>query len=107
MSFVTDKCYLAKPNEVERKWYCVDADGQILGRLAVPIAPVRMGKHKPICTPHVDTGDLGVVTNAEKIRVTGTKDEEYKSTHYTYHHGGLNVWTYKAMMEKRPERIIE
>lgn len=106
MSFVTQNCYLAKPNEVERKWYSVDADGMILGRLAARIAVVLMGKHKPTYTPHVDTGDFVVVTNAEKIRVTGTKTEEYKYVHYTYHADGLNVTPYKEMMEKHPERIL-
>lgn len=106
MSFVTDKCYLAKPNEVERKWYSVDADGQILGRLAARIAVVLMGKHKPTYTPHVDTGDFVVVTNAEKVKVTGSKDEEYKYVNYTYYSDGLNVTPYKEMMQKHPERIL-
>ncbi len=107
MSFVTQKCYQAKPGEVERKWYSVDAEGKILGRLAVRIATVLMGKHKPTYTPHVDTGDFVVVTNAEKIVVTGSKDEEYSYPNYTYHHGGLNVTSYKDMRRKHPERIVE
>ncbi|HWL92673.1 MAG TPA: 50S ribosomal protein L13 [Phycisphaerae bacterium] len=106
MSFVTQKCYQAKPLEVERKWYSVDADGRILGRMAVRIATVLMGKNKPTYTPHVDTGDFVVVTNAEKVRVTGRKDEEYSYAHYTYHHDGLNVTPYKHMMKKHPDRII-
>lgn len=107
MSFVTDKCYQAKPLEVERKWYSVDADGQILGRMASQIAVVLMGKNKPTYTPHVDTGDFVVVTNAEKVVVTGRKDEEYKYSNYTYHSGGLNVKSYKEMKAQHPERIIE
>ncbi len=107
MSFATDKCYQAKPLEVERKWYSVDADGQILGRMASRIATVLMGKNKPTYTPHVDTGDFVVVTNAEKVTVTGRKDEEYKYPHYTYHSGGLNVTPFKEMRQKHPERIVE
>lgn len=107
MSAVTDKCYQAKPHEIERTWHHVDADGQILGRLATKLATVLMGKHKPTYTPHVDTGDFVVVTNAEKIRVTGRKAESKSYARYSYHPGGLNVTPYKVMKDRHPERIIE
>jgi len=106
MSFVTDKCYQAKPGEVEQKWYSVDADGQILGRLAVKLATVLMGKHKPTYTPHCDVGDFVVVTNAEKIVVTGRKRESMQYARYTYHPGGYRVTSYADMMNKHPDRII-
>lgn len=107
MAVVTDKCYQAKPHEIERKWYHVDADGEVLGRLATKLATVLMGKHKPTYTPHVDTGDFVVVTNAEKIRVTGRKAETMSYARYTYHPGGLNVTSYKDMLDQHPERIIQ
>ena len=107
MSFVTDKCFQAKPFEVEREWYSVDADGQILGRLAVKLATVLMGKHKPTYTPHVDTGDFVVVTNAEKIKVTGRKSQTMSYARYSYHPGGLKVTSFEAMRQKHPDRIIQ
>ncbi len=106
MSAVTDKCYQAKPREVERQWYHVDADGEVLGRLAVKLATVLMGKHKPTYTPHVDTGDFIVVTNAEKIRVTGRKADTMTYARYSYHPGGLKVTPYATMKSRHPERII-
>jgi len=107
MSAVTDKCYQAKPHEIERQWHHVDADGQVLGRLAVKLATVLMGKHKPTYTPHVDTGDFVVVTNAEKIRLTGRKAESKSYARYSYHPGGLRVTPYNVMKERHPERIIQ
>lgn len=106
MSFVTDKCYQAKPLEVERKWYTVDAEGQVLGRLATKLATVLMGKNKPTYTPHVDTGDFVVVTNAEKVKVTGRKSEEMSYARYSYHPGGLKVTSFETMRERHPDRII-
>lgn len=106
MSFVTDRCFQAKPREVQRKWYTVDAEGQVLGRLATKLATVLMGKHKPIYTPHVDTGDFVVVTNAEKVKVTGRKAQTMSYARYTYHPGGLRVTTFEAMRLRHPERII-
>lgn len=106
MSFVTDKCFQAKPREIERKWYAVDAEGQVLGRLAAKLATVLMGKHKPIYTPHADTGDFVVVTNAEKVMVTGRKAESKSYARYTYHPGGLRVTSFEVMRARHPERII-
>ena len=107
MSTVTDKCYQAKPLEVTRDWWTVDADGQILGRMATRLATVLMGKHKPIYTPHVDTGDFIVVTNAEKFKLTGRKSEEMQYESYSYHPGGRRVVPFKQMMQKHPERVIQ
>ena len=106
MSFVTDRCYQAKPHEVERKWYIVDAEGKVLGRLATKLATVLMGKHKPTYTPHVDTGDFVVVTNAEKVKVTGRKAQIMSYVRYSYHPGGLKVTPFEAMRRKHPDRII-
>lgn len=106
MSFATDKCFQAKTGEVPRQWYCVDADGKILGRLATKLATVLMGKHKPTYTPHIDTGDFVVVTNAEKVKVTGRKASYKTYASYSYHPGGLKVTPYARLLEKHPERII-
>lgn len=106
MSFVTDKCYQAKTGEVERTWYHVDAENQILGRLATKLATVLMGKHKPTYTPHIDTGDFVVVTNAAKICVTGRKAQQKTYDHYTYHTSGRKVEKYADILKKHPDRII-
>jgi large subunit ribosomal protein L13 len=107
MSSVTDKCYQAKPNEVAREWWCLDAQGQVLGRMATRLATVLMGKHKPTYTPHVDTGDFIVVTNAEKFKLTGRKAEAMEYDSYSYHPGGRRVVSFQEMMQKHPERVIE
>ena len=70
------KSYMAKPNEIDRKWYVIDAEGKVLGRLASEVATILRGKHKPIYTPHVDTGDYVIIINADKIRLTGKKLEQ-------------------------------
>ncbi|MFH1416953.1 MAG: 50S ribosomal protein L13 [Planctomycetota bacterium] len=106
MSFVTDKCYQAKTGEIEREWYVVDAEDKILGRLAARLATVLMGKHKPTYTPHTDTGDFVVVTNAEKIRVTGRKAEQKEYDSYSYHPGGRTVVSYAKLRENHPDKII-
>ncbi len=107
MSFVTDKCTQAKVGEVERQWYHVDAKDLVLGRLATKLATVLMGKHKPTYTPHVDTGDFVVVTNAEKVRITGnSKAEEMEYAHYTYYPGGRRVVPFTEMMQKYPDRVV-
>jgi large subunit ribosomal protein L13 len=101
------KTYSAKPLEVERKWWIIDAEGQTLGRLATQVANLLRGKHKPQFTPHVDTGDFVVVINAEKIRVTGKKAAQKRYVHHTGYPGGFRSMQYKDMLAKRPERIIE
>jgi len=107
MSAVTSKCFLAKPGQVERRWFAVSAAGQPLGRLASRIAVVLMGKHKPTYTPHVDTGDFVVVTEAEKVKLSGRKVEIMEHDYYTYHTSGRKVIPYTVMMQKHPEQVIE
>lgn len=101
------KTTLAKPLEVERKWYVVDATDQVLGRLAANIAAVLRGKNKPIFTPNVDTGDYVVVINADKIHLTNGKEQKKIYTHHTGYPGGLRQVSYAEMMEKHPERALE
>ncbi len=98
---------MAKTGEVEAKWYVVDANERILGRMADKIATILMGKHKPTYTPHVDTGDFVVVLNAEKIRVTGDKRTKKEYDWFTRHPGGRKILTFDKMQEKHPEKIIE
>ena len=100
------RSYCAKTGEVERDWFVVDATDRILGRLATKIAWVLMGKHKPIYTRHVDTGDFVIVTNCEKIRVTGRKKETMSYAHYSYHPGGYREEPYLRVKERHPDRII-
>lgn len=101
------KSYLAKKETVVHDWKLVDAENQILGRMAVVIAEILMGKTKPIYTPHVDTGDFVIVVNAEKIRTTGNKAavKEYQS--YSGYPGGQKIVSFEEMMEKQPEKVVE
>jgi large subunit ribosomal protein L13 len=100
------KTWNAKPGEVERRWYVVDAEGQTLGRLATRIADTLRGKRKPEYTPHVDTGDFVVVVNAEKISVTGAKRQEKLYHRHSGYPGGLKTRTLNDMLERRPEEVI-
>lgn len=100
------KTYMAKPGEVERKWYVVDAADQVLGRLASKIARVLRGKHKPTFTPHVDTGDFVIVINAEKVRLTGNKLKDKKYRWHTGYPGGLKEMSYEKLLEKKPEEAV-
>ncbi|MGB8226510.1 MAG: 50S ribosomal protein L13 [Sedimentisphaerales bacterium] len=101
------KSFLAKKEDVQRKWLIVDANGAILGRLAAKIAPILMGKTKTIYTPSVDTGDFVIVLNAEKVRVTGRKAESKQYDYYTHYPGGHKYVTFQEMMAKKPEKVIE
>ena len=101
------KTYSAKKEDVVRKWVLVDADGKILGRLASEVASLLRGKHKPIFTPHVDTGDHVVVVNAEKIRLTGRKLVQKVYYHHTGYPGGLRSTTAGKLLSEKPERIIQ
>ncbi len=101
------KTFMAKPAEVERQWYVIDADGQTLGRLSSEVAAILRGKHKPTYTPHVDTGDFVIIINAEKIQLTGNKLLQKKFRHHTGFPGGLKEVDYKTLMAKRPEKAIE
>ncbi|OAB29313.1 50S ribosomal protein L13 [Paenibacillus macquariensis subsp. defensor] len=99
--------YMAKPNEVERNWHIIDADGKTLGRLATEVAALIRGKHKPQFTTHVDSGDFVVVINAEKIHLTGRKLTDKKYYRHSMHNGGLKVTTAQEMLKTFPERVIE
>ncbi len=96
----------AKTEEIQRKWYVVDAGGVVLGRLASQVAAVLKGKHKPIYTPHVDTGDFVVVVNAEKVQLTGNKRDEKMYYHHTGYPGGLKSISADKLLDKRPEDVI-
>lgn len=101
------KSFMAKPADVERKWFEVDADGKILGRLAVEVARILMGKHRPTYTPHIDTGDCVVIVNADKVVITGRKAEQKKYYRYTGYPGGLVETDYKRMQDRKPEEIVK
>lgn len=101
------KTFMAKPAEIERKWYVVDAAGQTLGRLSSEVAAILRGKHKPIYTPHVDTGDFVIVINADKIVLTGNKLLQKKYRHHSGYPGGLKEIIYKDLLNKKPEKAIE
>ena len=99
--------YMANPDEIERKWYVVDADGCTLGRLASGVASVLRGKNKPQFTPHVDTGDYVIIVNADKIKVTGKKLEQKIYYNHSDYVGGMRETTLKEVLAKKPERVIE
>lgn len=101
------KTFSAKPAEVKRDWYVVDAEGKTLGRLSTEIARRLRGKHKPTYTPHIDTGDYIIVINAEKIHVTGKKLDDKVYYHHTGYIGNLKSETLKERLERHPERAIE
>ena len=101
------KTYSATPSDIETRWYIVDAEGMILGRLAAEIAKIIRGKHKPIFTPHMDTGDNVIVINASKVKVTGRKAEQKEYFHHTGYMGHERYTPFKTMLAKHPERVIE
>ena len=101
------KTYSAKPLEVERKWYVVDAEGETLGRLAVRVANILRGKNKPEYTPNVDIGDFVIVINADKVVVSGKKETDKIYLHHTGYPGGLKTASFKEIMEKDPRIVIE
>jgi large subunit ribosomal protein L13 len=101
------KTAFVKKETVDRKWYVIDAQGQIVGRLAVEIAKRLRGKHKASYTPHIDTGDYIVVVNVDKVRFTGNKLEQKNYYRHTGYPGGLKTTTAKQMLQRRPERVLE
>ncbi|MFH1615909.1 MAG: 50S ribosomal protein L13 [Planctomycetota bacterium] len=101
------KSFMAKNELVDHKWVVVDAQGAILGRLAAKVAPILMGKTKPTYTPHVDVGDYVIVVNADKIRLTGSKDQIKHYHSYTSYPGGLKSVSFADMMARKPEKVIE
>ncbi|WP_058300222.1 50S ribosomal protein L13 [Gorillibacterium timonense] len=99
--------YMAKPNEVERKWYIIDAEGKTLGRMASEAASIIRGKHKPEFTPNVDTGDFVIVINADKVVLTGKKLQKKMYYRHSLYPGGLKVTSAQDMLKNKPERMIE
>jgi large subunit ribosomal protein L13 len=100
------KTFVAKEHEVDKKWYLVDAENKVLGRLASQIAIRLRGKHKPIFTPHADTGDFVVVINAEKVALTGNKWDNKIYYHHTGYIGGLKQISAKKLIEKKPDQVL-
>jgi large subunit ribosomal protein L13 len=100
------KSYVAKPHEIVRKWYLVDASQEILGRMATRIARILMGKHRPTYTPYLDTGDFVVVVNAEKVNLTGGKERKKVYRHHTGFLGNLIETPYIAMRDNKPEEVV-
>jgi large subunit ribosomal protein L13 len=101
------KTYTARPADITRRWLIVDAEGKALGRLATQVATVLKGKHKPIYTPHMDTGDHVVVINASKVALSGRKPEDKKYFHHTLYPGGATWTTIQVLMAKHPERVVQ
>ncbi|NIM68391.1 MAG: 50S ribosomal protein L13 [Armatimonadetes bacterium] len=100
------KTQFAKKGETERKWYVVDAEGKVLGRLATQVASRLRGKHKPVFTPHVDTGDFVVVINADKVKFTGKKLDQKIYYRHSNYPGGLKSETLKERLEAKPEEVV-
>ncbi len=107
MDVISFKTASAKPLEVEREWYVIDAENQVVGRLASQVAAILRGKHKPSFTPHVDCGDYVIVVNADKARFTGKKETKKLYYRYSGYPGGLKTRTAKEMRQRRPIYIME
>jgi large subunit ribosomal protein L13 len=101
------KTYSATPRDIQHQWYIVDAEGVVLGRLATEVAKIIRGKHKPMFTPHMDTGDNVIVINASKVRVTGRKAEQKRYFRHTGYMGHERFMPFETMLAKHPERVIE
>ncbi len=101
------KTFSAKPTDVERKWYVIDAENKVLGQVAVEAARLLRGKHKAIFTPHIDTGDFVIVINADKVRLTGNKEREKIYTRFTGYVGGQKVETPRMVRKRRPVLLVE
>lgn len=101
------KTYTPKSEDIQRRWWVVDADSKVLGRLASEIAQILRGKHKPMFTPHLDTGDYVVVVNADKIRLTGNKAENKAYFRHSGYMGGEKFIPFKEMLAKHPDRVID
>jgi large subunit ribosomal protein L13 len=102
-----NKTYTPKSSEIDRQWFVVDADGQILGRLAARVAATLRGKHKPIYTPHMDTGDFVVVVNADKVRLTGRKEDQKIYYRHSGRPGSLQQETLRHLRSRRPIKVVE
>lgn len=101
------KTFMAKPAEINRKWYIIDAEGKVLGRLATEAARILRGKHRPTFTPHVDTGDHVIIINADKVVLTGKKLQNKKMYRHSGHPGGLKAISYENLMQNRPELAVQ
>lgn len=101
------KTYIASPKDIERKWYIIDAEDMVLGRVSTEIAKILRGKHKPTYTPFIDNGDYVIVINADKIRLTGNKLEQKNYIYHTGYPGGQRQIPYNELMEKKPTMAIE
>jgi large subunit ribosomal protein L13 len=99
--------FMARPGDVEQGWFVIDATDQVVGRLAVKIADVLRGKHRPEYTPHIDTGEFVIVINAAKMKFTGNKLETKTYQAYSHYPGGQKIISARDLMEKRPERVLE
>jgi large subunit ribosomal protein L13 len=99
--------FMAKTGEIEQRWHLIDATDKVVGRLAVAIANILRGKHRPIYTPHVDTGEFVIVVNVDKIKFTGKKWEQKTYDHYTHFPGGLKSLSAQEIFDKHPDRILE
>lgn len=99
--------FMAKPADIQRKWYVIDGEGKALGRVAAEAARILRGKHTPMYTPHVDTGDHVIVINADKVILTGKKLDQKMYTRHSGYPGGLTEIPYRKMMDKRPELMVE
>ena len=106
MKAKAQKTYMAKSAEVERKCYLIDAKDKVLGRIATKAATILRGKHKPIYTPHVDTGDMVIIINAGKFRVTGKKMQDKEYQRYTGYHGGRKVVNLETLLERAPTQAL-
>jgi len=100
------KTYMAKPEDCSRDWYVVDASDQVLGRLASQVAMRLRGKHKPVFTPHMDTGDFIIVVNAEKVKLTGRKLDQKMYWRHSGYPGGIRGTTARRLMEQKPEEVV-
>ena len=101
------KTYMGNPDKIERKWYVIDAEGMVLGRLASEAAKILRGKNKPIFTPHEDMGDYVVIINAEKVKITGKKLEQKIYYHHSDYVGGMKETKLADMLAKKPELVVE
>lgn len=102
----TEKTYQAKPGEIKQDWFVIDLNGVVLGRAATKIATILRGKNKPTFTPHVDTGDFVIVLNAQKVKLTGNKEEDKKYYRHSGYPGGIKSMNVAQMRAKKPEEII-
>ena len=100
------KTFMAKTNEIKRKWWIIDGEGKVLGRIAVEAAKILRGKHHPLYTPHVDTGDHVIIVNADKVVLTGKKMQQKQYIRHSGYPGGIKMTSYEIMMQKNPELMV-